>query len=69
MFDTTPRRSACPFRSPSASVAADLVGATGIVRVPLAPIGQVYVDGALWRARADGPLTPGTKVEVEDIDA
>ncbi len=29
----------------------ELVGTTGDVRVPLTPVGQVYVDGALWRAR------------------
>jgi membrane-bound serine protease (ClpP class) len=46
----------------------DLVGATGTVRVPLDPVGQVYVDGALWRARAASPIPVGTKVEVEDVD-
>jgi membrane-bound serine protease (ClpP class) len=47
---------------------ADLVGTAGTVRVPLAPVGQVYVDGALWRARADAPVPVGAKVEVEDVD-
>jgi membrane-bound serine protease (ClpP class) len=33
----------------------ELVGAIGDVRVPLAPVGQIFVSGALWRARlADG---------------
>jgi membrane-bound serine protease (ClpP class) len=32
----------------------ELVGAGGVVRVPLDPVGQVFVNGALWRAdRAD----------------
>jgi membrane-bound serine protease (ClpP class) len=48
--------------------AADLVGATGTVRAPLEPVGQVYVDGGLWRARAEDPLPAGTKVAVEDVD-
>ena len=41
--------------------AADLVGATGTVRVPLEPVGQVYVDGALWRARDGSPLAPAPR--------
>ena len=28
-----------------------LVGLTGDIRVPLDPVGQVFVDGALWRAK------------------
>jgi membrane-bound serine protease (ClpP class) len=28
----------------------ELVGAGGVVRVPLDPVGQVFVNGALWRA-------------------
>ena len=31
-----------------------LVGHVGVVRHELAPVGQVFVDGALWRARAAG---------------
>lgn len=49
----------------------DLVGATGTVRAPLDPIGQVYVDGALWRAVASdpgAPPPPGTRVEVARVD-
>ena len=49
----------------------DLVGATGSVRAPLDPVGQVYVDGALWRARAsdpDAPSPPGARVEVIGVD-
>ena len=28
----------------------ELLGAEGDVRVPLDPVGQVFVQGALWRA-------------------
>jgi membrane-bound serine protease (ClpP class) len=30
----------------------ELAGSPGEVRVPLAPVGQVFVQGALWRATA-----------------
>jgi hypothetical protein len=42
------RASAC---APVRGGPADLVGTAGTVRVSLAPVGQVYVDGALCRAR------------------
>jgi len=29
----------------------ELVGSQGRVRVPLTPVGQIFVDGALWRAK------------------
>jgi membrane protein implicated in regulation of membrane protease activity len=51
-----------------------LVGQVGVVRAPLAPIGQVMVDGALWRAKPawewdlEGPLDPGQRVVVEEVD-
>ena len=35
-----------------------LVGADGDVRVPLDPVGQVFVDGALWRATLADDATP-----------
>ncbi|MDP2711200.1 MAG: nodulation protein NfeD [Solirubrobacteraceae bacterium] len=54
----------------------DLVGATATVRTALDPEGQVYVQGALWRARLadggpaehDGPLKPGSRVRVAAVD-
>jgi membrane-bound serine protease (ClpP class) len=55
----------------------ELVGAEGDVRSPLDPIGQVYVEGALWRATlADGAregdagagLGRGAKVRVESVE-
>lgn len=45
-----------------------LLGRIGDVRTS----GQVFVDGALWRARPgageDGPLRPGEPVVVERVD-
>ena len=41
-----------------------LVGVEGVVRRSLDPDGQVLVAGSLWRARAPGPLTIGTRVRV-----
>ncbi|MEX0993868.1 MAG: nodulation protein NfeD [Solirubrobacterales bacterium] len=35
----------------------ELVGMTGEVRVALDPVGQVFVQGALWRARSGDELT------------
>ena len=40
------------------------------VREPLDPEGQVFVAGALWRARAiDGsPIGPGNRVRIKSVD-
>jgi membrane-bound serine protease (ClpP class) len=49
----------------------EMVGALAEVRVPLAPEGQVFTQGALWRARgADGVggLRAGDRVRVESVD-
>ena len=49
----------------------ELLGEVGEVRVPLAPVGQVFVEGALWRARsADEGVTldRGYRVRVESVD-
>ena len=50
--------------------AEEMIGAQGVVRSRLDPVGQVFVRGALWRARtANGrPLGTGEKVIVDDID-
>src|SRR3954471_19942721 len=50
----------------------ELLGREGLVRVPLEPVGQVFVEGALWRARlsnedAEAPAV-GDKVRVDSID-
>jgi membrane-bound serine protease (ClpP class) len=50
----------------------ELLGSEGRVRVPLEPVGQVYVQGALWRARlADPDAAPppvGDRVRVDSVD-
>jgi membrane-bound serine protease (ClpP class) len=47
-------------RAPPRGGIQDLVGLPATVKVPLDPEGQVYVEGALWRARATGfPSAPG----------
>ena len=55
----------------------DLVGATGDVRVPLNPVGQVFVYGALWRATLADDAPPedaervrerGVRVAVEAVE-
>jgi|SRR5690349_5543387 membrane-bound serine protease (ClpP class) len=48
----------------------ELVGAVGEVREPLDPDGQIFVQGALWRARAGGPdpIEPGNRVRVKAVD-
>jgi membrane-bound serine protease (ClpP class) len=50
-----------------------LVGRVGTVRRAPAPLGQVQLDGALWRARlwgleGDVPVTEGSPVVVERVD-
>jgi membrane-bound serine protease (ClpP class) len=52
----------------------ELVGAVGEVRQPLDPLGQVYLQGALWRARlnngaaASQPVAIGSRVRVESVE-
>ncbi len=53
----------------------EMIGAVGEVRQPLDPIGQVFVQGALWRARlssdanGDGrAIERGSRVRVESVD-
>jgi membrane-bound serine protease (ClpP class) len=49
----------------------ELVGATAVARTPIDPEGQVWIEGALWRARlADGepPVPSGRPVVVEALD-
>jgi membrane-bound serine protease (ClpP class) len=55
------------------SGAEGLVGRVGTVRAVPAPFGQVFVDGALWRARVwelegEAPLSCGDAVVVEHVD-
>jgi membrane-bound serine protease (ClpP class) len=56
---------------PVATGSEELVGQVGTVRVALDPLGQVFVDGALWRARPVDPavaLHPGDKVRVAAVE-
>jgi membrane-bound serine protease (ClpP class) len=49
----------------------EMVGAAGEVRQPLDPLGQVFVEGALWRARPADEATSvdrGYRVRVESVD-
>ena len=49
----------------------ELIDAVGEVRVPLDPVGQVFVEGALWRARVDdgvAPVPAGSRVRVREVD-
>jgi membrane-bound serine protease (ClpP class) len=50
----------------------EMVGREGVVRVPLEPVGQIFVQGALWRARladAEGdPPAVGDRVRVDSVD-
>ena len=50
--------------------AEEMIGAHGVVRSRLDPIGHVFVRGALWRAHTadDHPLEVGEEVDVEAID-
>jgi membrane-bound serine protease (ClpP class) len=49
----------------------ELIGASAEARTSLDPEGQVWIEGALWRARLAGdgtPLRPGDRVTVEAVD-
>jgi len=49
----------------------ELVGALADARTPLAPEGQVWIEGALWRARlagGEGPVGVGDRVRVEAVE-
>jgi len=48
----------------------ELIGAVAEVREPLDPVGQVFVAGALWRARTTGEagVGLGTRVRIKAVD-
>ena len=52
----------------------ELIGAVGEVRQPIDPVGQVFIEGALWRARLSPPanggraIERGSRVRVESVD-
>ena len=45
-----------------------LVGRSAVVTTPLAPLGQVRLDGELWQARSAVPVEPGASVAVRRVD-
>ena len=45
-----------------------LIGAQGIVKQPLAPVGTVQVKSELWTAVSDEPLAAGERVVVTKIE-
>ncbi|MBA2524051.1 MAG: nodulation protein NfeD [Solirubrobacterales bacterium] len=56
---------------PVATGQEELLGSTAEVRTAIDPIGQVFLDGALWRARSadsSDPIGVGYRVRVEAID-
>jgi membrane-bound serine protease (ClpP class) len=58
-------------RRPARTGWEEMVGASGDVRQRLDPAGQVFVEGALWRAEPEagvGPLEPGVRVRVTSVD-
>jgi membrane-bound serine protease (ClpP class) len=49
----------------------ELVGALADTRTPLAPEGQVWIEGALWKARlagGEGRASVGDRVRVEAVE-
>jgi membrane-bound ClpP family serine protease len=68
---TVVRGAAAVARKRSRTGVEALVGHVGVVRHELEPVGQVFVDGALWRARPswneDDRLCEGDPVVVERV--
>jgi len=49
----------------------ELVGGTAEVRSPLDPVGQVFAQGTIWRARLRNgaePVPVGGRVKIESVD-
>ncbi len=49
----------------------ELIGLDAEVRDALDPLGQVWIEGALWKARAadgDAPIAIGNRVRIESVD-
>ena len=56
------------YRTPTTG-ASGMVGQTAVARTPLAPEGQVAVQGELWRAVAqDGPVAAGEPVTIVGVE-
>ena len=68
---TVVRGAAAVARRPARTGGEGIVGHVGVVRHELEPVGQVFVDGALWRARPawdEVGLREGDQVVVEQIN-
>jgi membrane-bound serine protease (ClpP class) len=49
----------------------ELIGLDAEVRETLDPLGQVWIEGALWKARVDdgdAPVAIGNRVRIESVD-
>jgi membrane-bound serine protease (ClpP class) len=48
----------------------ELIGEEAEVREPLDPVGQVWINGALWKARTEdgGRIAPEARVKIESMD-
>jgi membrane-bound serine protease (ClpP class) len=57
-------------QTPAAAIGlAGMLGREAVVRTPLAPLGEVYVEGALWQAEVDnGRADVGDTVIVRSVD-
>jgi membrane-bound serine protease (ClpP class) len=61
-------------RQPKRTGWEEMIGAVGEVREPLDPVGQIFVEGALWRAKLTGAngdrrqLDRGSRVRVESVE-
>ena len=62
-----------PFYKPAlqpglTDMAGKLHGSEALVRLPLDPVGQIYIRGEIWKARSIGdvPIPSGTRVVVID---
>ncbi len=58
-------------RNPARTGWEELVDAEALVRQPLDPVGQVFVEGALWRAEANdgvGRIPAGARVRVQSVE-
>lgn len=58
-------------RNPILTGHEELPGQTGDVRMALDPVGQVFIGGALWRAKSpdsEEPIEVGVRVRVESVD-
>jgi membrane-bound serine protease (ClpP class) len=61
-------------REPKRTGWEEMIGSIGEVREPLDPVGQIFVQGALWRADVTGangdgrPLDRGVRVRVESVE-